>query len=809
MIPGHVRTKREEEKSETGGGSWNEQGKDTWDQRLRSRAAAILGRKNRSWEHLRSVQHRGFDIPACEWKAKPVRKTSKRCGLEEPTPALLSSWAWKDRNLSLQLPLNFSVGINNGNPTVNLSLFKIRIEHHLDSLKSRRTQKRTWRDKRLARVFEQFAALHVAQLLLPQVSKLSSAFAAVSLSRAIFSQMLHRQRKDDNVLQTSALWFVGSRSLTKLVLPHIHFQLSALQACIVTMTRQRRLLRQCARGSIKDGLDKESAWRKYHRWAAQQLAPFIIDLVDKPPLEGLFALMSTLSVDHSRDGLSTGRTPLFSASIRWGRRASTSSKEMCSAEWAEDVQCKGLKEEDYSLGMRHLSAADETTESLRILCRALYLAAVFFPFLCCCPSLFVVDQKSWIRTMVWKFLLLGITSSGAALIKWGQWAATREDLFPTDLCQILSSLHDDAPKHSFQRSRRQVEDEFGCDLFDIFDSFEEVPVASGSIAQVHIAVIKESRIHPEFRHRLPSSRKVAVKVRHPNVAEQIRRDFQVVKPLVNFLTNFRAFRWLGLKESVSQFSHVMTAQADLTVEANHLYRCGKNFAHVETTVIPLPIRNLISPSVLVETFEEGRSVAGYMKAPSAANTQIVNLGIDTYLHMLLKDNFVHTDLHPGNIMVREVPCHGSGDVAGLQLILLDFGLVVELTPEMRHRFISFLFHIASGNSTRASELLLSWAKSQHCTDVKAFQRGMADLWDTHCGVGVRQVDVDRVLKECLRLCRQYEVSVDVEYAELVLGVCIITSFATQLDPEVNLMDAAVPCFFLYNLTGRVSGRVYD
>uniref|UniRef100_A0A7S3XDK9 Protein kinase domain-containing protein n=1 Tax=Picocystis salinarum TaxID=88271 RepID=A0A7S3XDK9_9CHLO len=809
MVSGRVRTKAEEEKPEKGGGSLEGQGKDTWDKRLRSRAAAILGRKNRTWKQLRSVQHRGFEIPTCEWKAEQVRKTSERCGLEEPTPALLSSWAWKDRNLSLQLPLSFSVGVNNGNPTMNLSLFKIRIEQHLDTFNRRKTRKQAWRNKRFARVFEQFAALHVAQLLLPQVSNASSTFVAVSWFRAIFSQLLRKQRKDDNLLRTSALCFVGSRSFAKLLLPRIHFQLSALQACILTMAKRRRLQRQCARGSIKDGRDAESAWRNYHRWAAKKLAPFIIDLVDKPPLEGLFALMSTLSIDHSRDGLSMGRPPLFSASIRLGRRASTSSMEMCTAEWTEDVQCEGLKEEDYSVGVRHLSTVAETTEALRILCRALYLAAVFFPFLSCCPSLLVVDQKSWIRTMVWKFLLLGITSSGAALIKWGQWAATREDLFPTDLCRVLSSLHDDAPKHSFRRSRRQIEHEFGCDLFDIFDSFEEEPVASGSIAQVHIAVIRESRICPEIRHHLPSSRKVAVKVRHPNVAEHIRRDFQVVKPLVNFLTNFRAFRWLGLKESVSQFSHVMTAQADLTVEADHLYRCGKNFAHVEMTVIPLPIRDLISPSVLVETFEEGRSVAGYMKAPSAANTQIVNLGIDTYLHMLLKDNFVHTDLHPGNIMVREMPCHSPGGVTGLQLILLDFGLVVELTPEMRHRFISFLFHIASGNSMRASELLLSWAKSQHCTDVKAFRRGMADLWDAHCGVGVRQVDVDRVLKECLRLCRQYEVSVDVEYAELVLGVCIITGFATQLDPEVNLMDAAVPCFFLYNLLGRVSGRVYD
>jgi len=768
-----------------------------------------MARKNRTWEQLRPVRHQGFQVPAWEWKADEVIRTNKRLGLEQPTPALLSSWEWKDQRMTLQLPLTFDVGLKHGNPVVNLNLFKMNIEHDSSSLDNRSTMKRTWRSRRVARGIEQFAALHVAQMLVPQVSKVSATLVAASWIGAILSQSLEKRLKDDTMLHTAALFFVGSRSLTRAVAPQIHSKLSAVQACLVAMSKHRSLQRKCARGSIKSGPDAESAWRKYHRWAAQKLAPHIIDLVDKPPLEGLFALLSTLSIDRTCDGLSIAGGPLFSASIRLGRRVSKSPKELCAEELVKEVQREVFKEEDFTVGMRHMSTLVESTETLRTLCRALYLAAMFFPFLLCCPSLFVVDQKSWLRAMVWKFLLLGITSSGAALIKWGQWAATREDLFPTDLCLTLSSLHDDAPKHSFRRSRRQIEREFGCDMYDIFDFFEEEPVASGSIAQVHIAVLKEGRIPPEVRHHLPSSRKVAVKVRHPNVAEHIRRDFQVVKPLVNFLTNFQAFRWLGLKESVSQFSHIMTAQADLTVEAKHLSRCGKNFASVEMTVIPLPVPGLISPSVLVETFEEGRSVAGYMKAPSAANTQIVNLGIDTYLRMLLKDNFVHTDLHPGNIMVREVPCHGPGGVGGLQLILLDFGLVVELTPEMRHRFISFLFHIASGNSQRASELLLSWAKVQHCTDVEAFRCSMARLWDAHCGVAVRQVNVDRVLKECLRLCRQYEVSVDVEYAELVLGVCIITGFATNLDPEVNLMDAAVPCFFLYNLLGRVSGRVYD
>jgi aarF domain-containing kinase len=241
---------------------------------------------------------------------------------------------------------------------------------------------------------------------------------------------------------------------------------------------------------------------------------------------------------------------------------------------------------------------------------------------------------------------------------------------------------------------------------------------------------------------------------------------------------------------------------------------------------PATSAGLSTEAVLVETFEPGRSVAEFIRAPHPHNTQIVSLGLDCFLKQLLEDNFVHTDLHPGNILVRTAQHGGSngsssnsgnnGDAGGgredpsrVELVLLDFGLAEELTPAVRRHFISFLHMISRGDGRRAAEHLLQWSVNQRCPDPEAFTAALVEMFREKCDIHSEAgIDVDAVLKGVLHLARHHEVSIDSNYAALVVGVCVIVGFATSLDRRVNLMDAATPVFLYHALTGRVSGRLY-
>lgn len=263
--------------------------------------------------------------------------------------------------------------------------------------------------------------------------------------------------------------------------------------------------------------------------------------------------------------------------------------------------------------------------------RAIYLAILFSPCIAMAPfvdSLGIEFRKRWIHT-----IHLTLEKAGPAFIKWGQWAATRPDLFPRDLCSELAKLHSNAPTHSFQVTKRTIERAFHRKLPEIFEKFEEKPVASGSVAQVHRATLK---------YRYPGQQikpvVVAVKVRHPGVGEAIRRDFMIINFVARISTFIPTLKWLRLDESVQQFGVFMMSQVDLSREAAHLCRFIYNFRRWKDVSFPKPLYPLVHPSVLVETFEQGESVLHYveeLEGHERIKSALARIGTHALLKMLL------------------------------------------------------------------------------------------------------------------------------------------------------------------------------
>lgn len=270
-------------------------------------------------------------------------------------------------------------------------------------------------------------------------------------------------------------------------------------------------------------------------------------------------------------------------------------------------------------------------EGFVLLARALYLAILFTPTIVMGPFADYFGpnfRKLWLRVVH-----RTLEKAGPAFIKWGQWAATRPDLFPRDLCTQLSELHSKAPEHSFSYTKKTIEKAFNRKLPEIFDNFEEIPVASGSIAQVHRATLK---------YRYPGKQAkplvVAVKVRHPGVGESIRRDFAIINTAAKISMFIPALKWLRLDESVQQFAVFMMSQVDLAREAAHLNRFIYNFRSWKDVSFPKPVYPLVHPAVLVETYEKGESVSRYvdgLQGQEHFKSALAHIGTHALLKMLL------------------------------------------------------------------------------------------------------------------------------------------------------------------------------
>lgn len=272
-----------------------------------------------------------------------------------------------------------------------------------------------------------------------------------------------------------------------------------------------------------------------------------------------------------------------------------------------------------------------TFEGVILLLRAIYLTILFSPSIMLAPfadSFGLKYRKLWLQVVH-----RTLEKAGPAFIKWGQWAATRPDLFPKDLCTELSKLHTKAPEHSFAYTKKTIEKAFGRKLSEIFENFEEVPVASGSIAQIHRASLRY-----RYRGRVNKPIVVAVKVRHPGVGNSIRRDFQIINLVAKISTFIPALKWLRLDESVQQFAVFMMSQVDLAREAAQLSRFNYNFRRWKDVSFPKPVYPLVHPAVLVETFEPGESVAYYvdeLDGHERLKRSLAHIGTHALLKMLL------------------------------------------------------------------------------------------------------------------------------------------------------------------------------
>jgi aarF domain-containing kinase len=196
-----------------------------------------------------------------------------------------------------------------------------------------------------------------------------------------------------------------------------------------------------------------------------------------------------------------------------------------------------------------------------------------------------------------------------------QWAASRADLFPQELCDKLGSLHSTTTPHSLRYTKKVIQKAFDRPFDEIFEEFDEEPIGSGAIAQVYRAALRKDLLPPSYlspkrpRGPIPTlaadavvpvppppiipSAVVAVKVLHPNVDKVINRDLKIMSFFANCIAALPGMEWISLPEEVEVFGKMMREQLDLRHEASNLETFEHNFnARRENAVnFPRPMKD--------------------------------------------------------------------------------------------------------------------------------------------------------------------------------------------------------------------------
>lgn len=429
------------------------------------------------------------------------------------------------------------------------------------------------------------------------------------------------------------------------------------------------------------------------------------------------------------------------------------------------------------------------------------------------------------------------------------------------MCSLMSSLHSNAPAHSLADTKKTIIKAFSGRRFeDIFEEFHEKPLGVGAIAQVYKAKLKADLAAPgdvdlqeppknirqrvrknvdvlvkSTPRRVPSSY-VAIKVLHPKVERVVRRDLRIMGFFAAVLNAIPTIEWLSLPDEVQQFGEMMRLQLDLRIESANLTMFRKKFKDRTTAWFPYPYSDYTTRQVLVEEFAQGIPLAAFLEDGGGVfQGEIANEGLDAFLRMLLIDNFVHADLHPGNIMVRfykpeelslafgrkqsspdpansidvteEVlaqlrphrhhPDAWKAQLAQIdkegyrpQLIFIDTGLVTALNQTNRTNFLELFKAIAEFDGYRVGHLMVEKCRQPDAViDKEVFALKMQ-----HLVLGVKSrtfalgnLHVGDVLSEVLAMVRGHHVRIEGDFVNVVISVLLLEGIGRNLDPELDIL----------------------
>ncbi|KAI5082819.1 hypothetical protein GOP47_0002562 [Adiantum capillus-veneris] len=284
-----------------------------------------------------------------------------------------------------------------------------------------------------------------------------------------------------------------------------------------------------------------------------------------------------------------------------------------------------------------------------------------------------------------KRLLKAIIELEGLWVKLGQYLSTRADVLPEAYVNHLKQLQDSLPPRPLEEVHHTIEKELGKLLKDLFDDFDNVPLATASISQVH-------------RAHTVDGLDVVVKVQHKGIKNVILQDLKNAKLIVD---------WIAWAEPQFNFGPVLNEwcaevpkELDFNLEAENTRRVSKNLNHDGKTGDDLLINrvDVLVPEVIQST--EKVLLLQYMDGVRLSDVAALDeLGVDkqtlvetitrSYAHQIYVDGFFNGDPHPGNFLVSKTPPH--------QPILLDFGLTKDLSTTMKQGLAKMLLAAAEGD----------------------------------------------------------------------------------------------------------------
>jgi len=386
-------------------------------------------------------------------------------------------------------------------------------------------------------------------------------------------------------------------------------------------------------------------------------------------------------------------------------------------------------------------------------------------------------------------LRLALEELGPVFVKFGQALSTRPDLLPADIVDELAKLQDRVPPFPGEIASAMLEKIYGRPLSEVFSSFDIVPLAAASIAQVHAATLKEGG-------------DVVVKVLRPGMREIIDRDLEVLAALADLADRYwveaRAVRPV---EVVREYRKTILDELDLMREAANAAQLKRNFSGSALLYVPAVYWDYCRVNVMVMERIHGLIIS-QIDELRARGTDIAKLaanGVEIFFTQVFRHNFFHADMHPGNIFVQ------IDDPKNPRYAAVDFGIVGTLQPSDQHYLAENFLAFFDRNYARIAELHIESGWVPEDTRVDELESAVRTVCEPIFNKPLSEISFAQVLLRLFETARRFDMRVQPQLILLQKTLFNIEGLGRQLYPQLDLWKTAQPVLAAW-MRERVSPR---
>lgn len=364
---------------------------------------------------------------------------------------------------------------------------------------------------------------------------------------------------------------------------------------------------------------------------------------------------------------------------------------------------------------------------------------------------------------------------GPSFVKMGQILSTRSDLLPEVYIKELSKLQSSVPPLPQEEVQKALQQELAGQTSELYLDLSSEPLASGSVAQTHLA-------------RLADGREVIVKIQRPGISEIVEEDVTLLIKLARRLPK-KLVPMVDLQEVLENLRATLVKELDFRHEAKAMEQFAKMNVAIKCVAVPKVYPAYTTRHLIVEEYVQGIPINHYQQLV-ASGYDLEDIGkklMLAFIKQVFKDGYFHGDPHPGNILVRDG-----------QLVFIDFGIMGELEPGMRSALNDILYSFTAQDIDGMTKAILSVTQFDNSLNRAVLSQDVEQMLGRYSGMVLGNLAITDLLEDLLTIFQKNHLKASSQITILEKAALQIEGIFRELAPDIDLMTLAKD-YFLENM----------